>query len=68
MPLGPVMIIDTPGFDDEGSLGEQRVKETRQVLNKTDIAVLIVDAQQGLSQTDTVSLFLYSRKARDYLL
>ena len=42
LPLGPVMIIDTPGFDDEGSLGEQRVKRTKQVLNRTDIAVLRV--------------------------
>ncbi|MBQ1595389.1 MAG: 50S ribosome-binding GTPase, partial [Ruminococcus sp.] len=46
-PLGPVMIIDTPGFDDEGSLGEQRVKRTKQVLNRTDIAVLVVDGTVG---------------------
>ena len=44
LPLGPVMIIDTPGFDDEGELGLLRVKKTRQILNKTDIAVLVVDA------------------------
>lgn len=43
LPIGPVMLIDTPGYDDEGILGEQRVKKTRQVLNKTDIAVLVVD-------------------------
>ena len=42
LPLGPVLIIDTPGFDDEGSLGELRVKKTKQVLNKTDVAVLVV--------------------------
>ena len=48
LPLGPVMIIDTPGFDDEGSLGELRVKKTKQVLNKTDVAVLVVDATEGL--------------------
>ncbi|MBR0338135.1 MAG: 50S ribosome-binding GTPase, partial [Ruminococcus sp.] len=47
LPLGPVMIIDTPGFDDEGSLGEQRVKRTKQVLNRTDIAVLVVDGTVG---------------------
>ena len=43
LPIGPVMLIDTPGYDDEGILGEQRVKKTRQVLNKTDIAVIVVD-------------------------
>ena len=40
LPLGPVVIIDTPGFDDEGSLGELRVQRTRKILEKTDIAVL----------------------------
>ena len=47
LPIGPVMLIDTPGYDDVGTLGEQRVKKTRQVLNKTDIAVLVVDALQS---------------------
>jgi [FeFe] hydrogenase H-cluster maturation GTPase HydF len=46
-PLGPVMLIDTPGIDDEGSLGELRVRRARQVLNKTDVAVLAVDAGEG---------------------
>lgn len=52
LPLGPVMLIDTPGFDDEGTLGEQRVKKTRQVLEKTDIAVLVVDAAVGMTGCD----------------
>ena len=43
LPLGPVMIIDTPGFDDEGALGGLRVEKTKEVLGKTDIAVLVVD-------------------------
>jgi [FeFe] hydrogenase H-cluster maturation GTPase HydF len=43
LPLGPVVIIDTPGFDDEGEIGELRLQKTRQVLNKTDIAVLVLD-------------------------
>ena len=47
LPLGPVVIIDTPGYDDEGELGELRVRKTRQVLNKTDIAVLVVDVLEG---------------------
>ena len=52
LPLGPVMIIDTPGFDDEGALGALRVKKTRQVLNKTDVAVLVVDASVGKTTAD----------------
>ena len=44
LPLGPVMIIDTPGIDDEGALGALRVRRARQVLNKTDVAVLVTDA------------------------
>ena len=45
LPLGPVLIIDTPGFDDDGVLGEQRVRRVRFVLNKTDVAVLVVDLE-----------------------
>ena len=41
LPMGPVVIIDTPGFDDEGSLGELRVKKTKQILTRADCAVLI---------------------------
>ena len=48
LPLGPVVIIDTPGFDDEGALGELRVKKTRQILAQTDIAVLVIDSQRGI--------------------
>lgn len=46
LPLGPVVIIDTPGLDDTGELGEKRVAKTRQILNKTDIAVLVADGMQ----------------------
>jgi [FeFe] hydrogenase H-cluster maturation GTPase HydF len=52
LPLGPVMIIDTPGLDDVGSLGEKRVRKAKQVLNKTDVAVLVVDSFEGLTQID----------------
>ncbi len=52
LPLGPVVIIDTPGFDDEGALGELRVERTREVLRKTDIAVLVVDCTAGLTSAD----------------
>ena len=52
LPLGPVVIIDTAGIDDEGDLGEKRVKKTKQVLNRCDIAVLVVDSQDGLGEND----------------
>ena len=52
LPLGPVMIIDTPGFDDEGALGTLRIRKTCQVLNKTDIAVLVVDDADGITAPD----------------
>ena len=56
LPLGPVVIIDTPGYDDEGELGALRVEKTNEVLNKTDIAVLVYDAALGMSPEDEVLL------------
>lgn len=52
LPLGPVVVIDTPGIDDEGELGALRVKKSYQVLNKSDAAVLVVDASLGLCEED----------------
>ena len=54
LPLGPVMIIDTPGFDDEGELGSLRVAKTKEVLRKTDVAVLVVDGNAGFTNEDLV--------------
>lgn len=68
LPLGPVMIIDTPGFDDEGSLGELRVRKTKQVLNKTDVAVLVVDAQYGLTEADKQIITLFKDKNIPYVV
>ena len=68
LPLGPVMIIDTPGFDDEGMLGELRVKKTKQVLNKTDIAVLVVDASEGIKECDKELIDLFEAKQINYLI
>ena len=68
LPLGPVMIIDTPGFDDEGALGELRVRKTRQVLNKTDIAILVVDAAEGLHVCDEQLVGLFREKQIPYLI
>lgn len=68
LPLGPVMLIDTPGFDDEGALGEQRVKKTRQVLEKTDIAVLVVDAVEGMAACDEELLALFREREIPFLI
>ncbi len=68
LPLGPVMIIDTPGIDDEGALGALRVKKTRQVLNKTDVAVLIVDGCEGKKQCDGELIDLFIKKGLPYVI
>lgn len=68
LPLGPVVIIDTPGFDDEGALGELRVERTREVLRKTDIAVLVVDGTVGLTQADEKLLDEFVRRGLPYLI
>lgn len=62
LPIGPVVIIDTPGIDDVGTLGEMRVKRALQVLDKTDIAILVVDAEKGLQQADQELLKLFEKK------
>ena len=68
LPLGPVMMIDTPGFDDEGFLGELRVEKTNQVIAKTDIGVLVVDAIQGLSDTNRQLISMFKEKNTPYLV
>ena len=56
LPLGPVMIIDTPGIDDEGELGELRVKRAYDILNKVNIAILVIDSTIGISVEDVTLL------------
>lgn len=56
LPLGPVVMMDTPGIDDEGELGGLRVKKSYQVLNKTDAAVLVIDGKAGMSREDQALL------------
>ncbi|MBO4864836.1 MAG: [FeFe] hydrogenase H-cluster maturation GTPase HydF [Eubacterium sp.] len=68
LPLGPVLITDTPGFDDEGSLGELRVKRTRQILNKTDIAVLVTDATAEDSEYEQELIGLFKAKDIPYIV
>ena len=68
LPLGPVVIIDTPGIDDEGELGELRVKRSYQMLNKTDIAVLVVDGSVGRTPEDEVLLTKIKQKNIPFLV
>ena len=68
LPLGPVMIVDTPGFDDEGDLGELRVRKTKQVLNKTDVAVLVIDATLGPADCDRQLIELFREKEINYIV
>ncbi len=68
LPLGPVLIIDTPGIDDKGSLGELRVKKTKQVLNKTDIAILVIDSVKGITEIEEEMMVLFEEKQVPYLL
>lgn len=68
LPLGPVMMIDTPGLDDEGTLGSLRMQKSYQVLNKTDIAVLVVDAVYGMTAEDRAIIERFREKAIPYLV
>lgn len=68
LPLGPVVIIDTPGFDDEGELGKLRVKKTKQILNKTDIAVLVCDASIGMGECENELLRMFKKKGIPYII
>ncbi len=68
LPIGPVTIIDTPGFDDIGKLGELRVEKTKQILNKTDIAILIVDSTDGVGSIENQILSLFNEKNLKYIV
>lgn len=68
LPLGPVVMMDTPGIDDEGNLGGLRVKKSYQVLNKTDAAVLVIDGTEGNSPEDEALLERIRRKKIPYLV
>ena len=68
LPLGPVVIIDTPGMDDEGDLGELRVRKARQELNRVDVALLVADAAEGLGTAEKVLLDLFREKEIPFLI
>lgn len=68
LPLGPVVIIDTPGFDDVGALGEMRISRTKKILNKVDIAVLVVDAVEGIREFDELLIAAFKKKNIPYII
>ena len=69
LPVGPVVIIDTPGLDEDATeLGQQRVRKARQTLNRTDLAVLVVDATQGLTPADREILSLIEAKGLPHVI
>lgn len=68
LPLGPVMVIDTPGIDDEGELGALRVRKSYQVLNKTDIAILVIDSTAGKGEEELELIHRFHKKDIPYLI
>lgn len=68
LPLGPVVMIDTPGIDDEGELGEKRIEKAKRVLNGADIALLVIDAEKGRSDGDERLLSVIREKEIPYLI
>ena len=68
LPLGPVVMIDTPGLDDTGTLGAMRVQKAYQILNKTDIALLVIDASDGVTDEDSAILSRIQEKKIPYLV
>lgn len=67
LPLGPVLIIDTPGYDDSGELGEKRVEKTREILAKTDIAILVIDALDNDKKVNDELISLFQERKIPYI-
>ena len=68
LPLGPVTIIDTAGIDDEGKLGELRIEKTIEILNRTDIAILVSDAKNNLNDYDKKLIDIFNQKNIKYII
>lgn len=68
LPIGPCVLIDTPGFDDEGTLGEMRIKKTRDVLGKADAAVLVIDGITGRSEKDDELISIFQERKIPYIV
>ena len=68
LPLGPVVIIDTPGIDDEGALGNQRIERSLRVIDETDIAILVVDGSIGLGDDEKQLIDVFAKRKIPYLV
>lgn len=68
LPMGPVLVTDTPGFDDEGQLGELRVRKTKMELNRTDVAVLVAEAGRKLSESEKHMIAIFRSKEIPYVI
>lgn len=68
LPLGPVVIIDTPGFDDEGELGEKRIEKTKKILRSCDIAILVTDATRTLNITEKELIAIFEERKIPYII
>lgn len=68
LPLGPVVIIDTPGIDDEGALGTQRIERSIRVLDETDIAILVVDGSAGIGDDEKQLIEVFAKRRIPYLV
>ena len=68
LPLGPVLIIDTPGIDDEGALGEMRVQKAKEILSKTDVAILVCDAEKGITESDESLIEIFKEKKLPFVI
>ena len=68
LPLGPVVVIDTAGFDDKSELGEKRIEKTKEIINKTDIAILIIDATVGIKEFDEDLIKIFKEKNIPYII
>lgn len=68
LPIGPVVIVDTPGFDDEGMLGRMRVEKTREILRRTDIAVLVTDASRDLVESEKEMIEVFRERKLPYIV
>lgn len=68
LPVGPVVIIDTPGIDDEGTLGQMRVQKAKEILHKTDIAVLVHDVRESLTEPENELISLFHEKKTPFII
>jgi len=68
LPIGPIMLIDTPGIDDTTELGAQRVQRTQKILRRTDLALLVVDSAIGMNDDDNAMIEMFTEKGIPYLI